>query len=244
MNATPMLQATDFETLDNILDDLRTRNHEVPTWEFCEGFVTAIACMQKPVPSSDAIEALLMPALPEQADDSEVQNNGQTISWANDAQKQLFTELWQRRLQEILHHLSQPVESLEDEQALSPEVMDIKGSIAALPEDQRQAWAKDNGDDFLPSLAQLWALGFLFATDVWADQWQVLDDEEMAESLADALSCIADLTEDDTDLPTVSMLGDDAPPSISQERVNAFGEAIWAVYDLYEMRCTMHSRTQ
>ena len=29
------LQAQDFDALDDILDDLRTRNEETPQWEFC-----------------------------------------------------------------------------------------------------------------------------------------------------------------------------------------------------------------
>lgn len=32
------LQPEDFDALDDILDDLRTRYEETPQWEFCEGF--------------------------------------------------------------------------------------------------------------------------------------------------------------------------------------------------------------
>ena len=39
-------------------------------------------------------------------------------------------------------------------------------------------------------------------------------------------------TEDDTGKPTICMYDEDGPPSTSQQRLEDFGEAIWAVYDL------------
>jgi uncharacterized protein len=44
MNMTAGLEAEDFDTLDNILDDLRERFEETPQWEFCEGFMAALVC--------------------------------------------------------------------------------------------------------------------------------------------------------------------------------------------------------
>ena len=49
------------------------------------------------------------------------------------------------------------------------------------------------------------------------------------------LEAIVALTEDDTDVPTLSALSEDGPPSVSEERLNAYGEALWAVYDLREI---------
>ena len=43
------------------------------------------------------------------------------------------------------------------------------------------------------------------------------------------------LTEDDEAVPTLSALSEDGPPSVSEERLNAYGEALWAVYDLREI---------
>jgi uncharacterized protein len=43
------------------------------------------------------------------------------------------------------------------------------------------------------------------------------------------------MTEDDDEEPAVSMFGEDSPPSVSQARLNAYGEAIWAVYDLRDL---------
>ena len=34
------MQPEDFDALDDILDEMRTRYDETPQWEFCEGFWT------------------------------------------------------------------------------------------------------------------------------------------------------------------------------------------------------------
>ncbi len=43
------------------------------------------------------------------------------------------------------------------------------------------------------------------------------------------------LTEDDGAVPTLLALSEDGPPSVSEERLNAYGKALWAVYDLREI---------
>ena len=53
--------------------------------------------------------------------------------------------------------------------------------------------------------------------------------------LDDALDCIVALSEDDRGAPTVSMYAEDGPPSVSNERLEDFGDAIWAVYDLRQL---------
>jgi uncharacterized protein len=50
-----------------------------------------------------------------------------------------------------------------------------------------------------------------------------------------ALEAIVALTEDDTDEPTLSALSEDGPLSVSESRLNVYGEALWAVYDLREI---------
>jgi uncharacterized protein len=44
------------------------------------------------------------------------------------------------------------------------------------------------------------------------------------------------MTEDDTEAPEISPFNEDGPPTLSMARLNAFGEAIWAVYDLRQLR--------
>ena len=41
----------DFDALDDILDDLRTRYDETPQWEFCEGFMAALICCRRADPA-------------------------------------------------------------------------------------------------------------------------------------------------------------------------------------------------
>src|SRR2546425_9670579 len=38
----PALTPEALEELDDLLDELRTRGEEIPQWEFCDGFLTAL----------------------------------------------------------------------------------------------------------------------------------------------------------------------------------------------------------
>ena len=38
----PALDHDALDELDTLLDDLRTRDEDVPQWEFCDGFLTAL----------------------------------------------------------------------------------------------------------------------------------------------------------------------------------------------------------
>ena len=53
--------------------------------------------------------------------------------------------------------------------------------------------------------------------------------------LDDALENIVVLTEDDKAKPVLSMYDENGPPSVSQQRLDDFGAAIWAVYDLRQL---------
>ncbi len=82
-------------------------------------------------------------------------------------------------------------------------------------------------DQEIPSFGQVWALGFMFSVENWPEDWAAPRDKEAAKWLDDALDRIVALTEDDTGKPEVCMYDEDGPPSTSQARVEAFGEAIW-----------------
>ena len=41
--------ADQFDEIDAILDELRTRYDETPQWEFCEGFLAALICCRRPI---------------------------------------------------------------------------------------------------------------------------------------------------------------------------------------------------
>jgi uncharacterized protein len=53
-----------------------------------------------------------------------------------------------------------------------------------------------------------------------------------------------ELTEDDTGKPEISMFEQDAPPSVSKARLDAFGDAIWAVYDLHDVWASLGPRVE
>ena len=73
---------------------------------------------------------------------------------------------------------------------------------------------------------------------------RLLRTKEAAQWLNDALDSIVALTEDDTGKPEVCMFDENGPPSTSQARVEAFGEAIWAVYDLRQIWKSMGPRVE
>jgi uncharacterized protein len=59
-----------------------------------------------------------------------------------------------------------------------------------------------------------------------------------------ALECIVAVTEDDTEPATVAAFEEDGEPTISEQRMNDFADAIWAVYDLRELWRTLGPRVE
>jgi uncharacterized protein len=226
--ASAALTPDDFDTLDDILDELRTRNSETPQWEFCEGFMAALICGRRIVTPDEYLPVLL---------DTGEDGEGK---FADDAQFELFFKLWSRRWKEITASLDADVESLEDDRAFYPQVMDVRGVMASLSEEERATAMRDNPGEDIPAFGQVWALGFMFAVEAWPDDWFAPPkDKDAIKWLNDALGALVALTEDDTGPVEVSVLeqedGKEGPPSMSKARLEAFGEAVWAVYDLREM---------
>ena len=216
------LSADEFDEIDAILDELRTRYDETPQWEFCEGFMAALICCRRVIMPSEYLPVLLAIGTDGSLDEG---------SFADAAQQLRFFELWTRRWNEVAQALNADVNSLDDDAAYQPEVMDVRGAIAALPEEERAAVL----DEDVPSFGQVWALGFMFAVEAWPDEWTAPRDKEAVKWLDGALEAMVALTEDDTEPATLSVFDDDGPPSISLNRLNAFADAIWAVYDLREL---------
>ena len=246
MTAPTPLEIEAFDELDAILDDLRVRYDETPQWEFCEGFMAAVICMRRPVGEAEVLSALLalpMPDVPpgELLDEPPDELlNDETGSFTDDAQKERFLTLWRQRWQEVVTALDSKVDSLEDDRCYHPEVMDIRGAVAEMPPEEQASF---KGDD-LPAFAQVWALGFMFAVEYWPEEWAAPRDKDAAKWLNGALEAIVVMTEDDTAAPEVSPLSEDGAPSTSIARLNAFGEAIWAVYDLRELWKTVGPRVE
>ena len=224
MTLDTALQPADFDELDALLDDLRSRHDETPQWEFCEGVMAALICTRRPVPPEEYLPVLL-------ASDEAVGAD----PFADGAQRERFMSLWNRRWQEVATALDTDVETLDDDRAYQPEVLDVRGGMAALPEHERVAL----NDEALPSFAQVWALGFMYVVENWTDDWATPRDKDAAEWLDGSLGAIVALTEDDTGVPSVSMFSEDGPPSVSDARLEAYGAALWAVYDLRDLWRTL-----
>jgi uncharacterized protein len=84
----------------------------------------------------------------------------------------------------------------------------------------------------------------MFAVEYWPEDWVAPRDKDAAKWLDGALQAIVAMTEDDEAEPEVSPMSEDGPPSVSIARLNAFGEAIWAVYDLRELWKTLGARVE
>ncbi len=240
-----------FDELDAILDDLRSRYEETPQWEFCEGFMAALICSRRVIPAAEYLPVLLGLA---DADSTAAANDSANAdeasepegSFSSAEQQARFMALWAARWDEVQTALDSEVKSLEDDDCYHPEVMDVRAAVAELsPEEQGNFEAGE-----LPAFAQVWALGFMFAVESWPDEWAAPRDKDAAKWLDGALEAVVAMTEDDTGAPEVSPLVDDsedegaeaAPPTTSIARLNAFGEAIWAVYDLRELWRTLGPR--
>ena len=234
----PALDADRLEELDDLLDDLRTRGEEIPQWEFCDGFLTALVCTRRAIAPAEYLPMLLGDGTSLEVAPGEALPKLEVFQ--DEAQQARFLELFELRLAETRAQLDADVKSLEDERAFHPEAMDTRGAILSLPEDERAEI--DDGE--IPSFGQIWALGFMFVVENWAEEWAAPRDKEAAQWLDEALDAIVALTEDDTGTPTICMYDEDGPASTSEERVNAFGEAIWALYDLRRIWKSMGPRQE
>ena len=233
----PPMDNTDFDALDEILDDLRTRGEDVPQWEFCEGAIAALLCTRRLVLPEESFPLVLGIV---DGPPGEPSADGEDAWFKDAAQQERFLELWTRRWNEVAQALGAEVETLEDERSYHPEVMDVRGAVGTLsPEEQAEL-----ADQELPAFAQVWALGFMFVVENWSDDWATPRDKEVATMIDDALDAIIELTEDDTAKPTVCMHAEDGPPSVSEDRLNAFGAAIWAVYDLRQIWQSLGPRVE
>ena len=239
--AGALLEVEAFDELDTILDDLRTRNDETPQWEFCEGFMAAVICSRRRIDENEYLPVLLgIPAIGEEAEGAADMPDAEDGSFSSDEQRARFMTLWKQRWQEVSTALDSAVDSLEDDNCYHPEVIDVRGAVAEMSPEERVAFS----DEDLPAFAQVWALGFMFAVENWPDDWLSPRDKDAAKWLDGALQAVVAMTDDDNAPPEVSPLSEEGAPSTSIARLNAFGEAIWAVYDLRELWKTMGPRVE
>ena len=219
-----------YDELESILDDLRLRAPDTPQWEFCEGFMAALLCGRRAIGPAEYLPPLLGPA-PGESGATEPPADLSTIPFAGDAQRMRFLRLWHERWREVAGALEAEVETLDDERAYHPQLFDLRALVARMDEAQRAGI--DTSE--LPAFAQLWALGFMSVVEWWDADWLPPRDREARALIEASLAAIDALTADDLEPPDVSPFDDADPPSVSARRFDAFGLALWGVYDLYDV---------
>ncbi|HMN20966.1 MAG TPA: UPF0149 family protein [Ottowia sp.] len=212
-----------LEALDTALDELREHDDSIPEWEFCEGFMTALLCTRREIAQDEWLPVLL-------GGDGE-ENDG-VAPFASAGQRTRFLMHWLARESQVRTALQAQVDDLSDPRALEPAVLDWRGMLAALPP-EALAEEPEPEPGPAPSYGQLWAMGFLAVVDIWDGDWAPPRDKDIAADMEDALGCIAVLTEDDHATPRYNLFDEQAPPSVSEQRMHDFGEAIFAAYDLH-----------
>ncbi len=175
------LDAEDFDALDTILDDLRRQDDEVPQWEFCEGALAALLCTRRLILPSEFLPVLI--GVAGEAAGVEGADGEDGVRFADAAQAERFMVLWTRRWNEVANALAAEIETLEDERSYHPELLDVRGAVATMPESDRADIAQQD----LPAYGQVWALGFMFVVENWSDDWAAPRDKEAAQWLDDAL---------------------------------------------------------
>ncbi|QNP50275.1 UPF0149 family protein [Diaphorobacter aerolatus] len=234
------LSSEALDELDAVLEDVRERSEETPQWEFCDGFLTALVCTRRTVPVTEWLPMLLGSGI--EIDDAQP---GQPLPLQSDifkdeAQQARFLELCGLRLNEVATQLDMDTDSLDSDDAFQPECMDMRGAILMLPDEGR---AELEGQD-IPSFAQVWALGFMFAVENWFEEWAAPRDKEAQKWIDESLEKIVAITEDDAGVPAVNLYDDQGPASTSRERVEQVGEAIWACYDLRQVWKSLGPRVE
>ena len=60
----PALGVDELNELDELLQQLQTHSDEVPEWEFCDGFLAALACSRRPIPAAEFLPLLMGADMP------------------------------------------------------------------------------------------------------------------------------------------------------------------------------------
>ena len=232
------LNADELDELDHLLNDLRAHAEEIPQWEFCDGFLTALVCSRRPIGPNEYLPMLL--------------GDGEVLELAADQllpllpvfasaeQQARFLDLFGRRWQAVQKSLDLPVGQRTEDNAFHPEVEDVRAVVASLPEAERAEIEEYD----IPALGQVWALGFMFAVENWPEEWAAPRDKEAAQWLNEGLDAIVALTEDDTGKPSVNLYDENGPATVSEQRLDQFGDAIAAAYDLRQLWQSMGPRVE
>ena len=224
--SAPSPSGATLAALEDLLEALqRHLDTDVPEWEYCEGVMTALLCTRREVPQDEWLPMLF--------------DRDADGIFATAAERTQFLMHWLEREQQLRAALQVPVEALDDARALEPGVIDWRGYLATVPPAERERML---GEHEPPYFAQAWAAGFLDAVDYWGDDWAPPRDREIAADMREALQTIGVLLGDDRAAPTVNLFDEAGAPTVSEARIDAFGEAIWAVYELHAIARSLGPR--
>jgi uncharacterized protein len=201
------LSDDELDAYDDLINTLAERADLPISLEFIDGFSAALQSGPRVIAATEYLAALL---------------GGVGLNLCeNDAESALFSDCFARRLKEIERALNAPVDNLADPKALSPFILDWQALLAELPPAEREA-ARAEG---VPDYASIWAEGFLFVVDTWADDWALPEgskDEAFVDASLDSFYTLtterAEWTKEEAKL----------------SRDEHVAQAIWAVYDLRE----------
>jgi len=202
----------EFAQLEAMLDGMRQRRAATPGWEFCEGFMAALICCRRSILPTEYWPVLL----------------GAPDPWFNALQQQRFGALWARRWQAVQLALDQPVSSLDDAGAYLPALDHTPPAALANP---------------AASFGQRWAQGFMAVVQAWPAEWKGPRNTSAQVWRASAVGLVEALTQADTAPPTQAAFADsEGPPSVSEPRLKAFADALWAVYNMRDLWRTLGPR--
>ncbi|MDR1967581.1 MAG: UPF0149 family protein [Burkholderiaceae bacterium] len=218
--ASTATEAT-LELLDEVLISIAERHPDTtPQWEFCEGFMTALLCMRRTVTEREWLHVLFS-------------HNADTL-FASPSERTRFLMAWMERESQLRSALQLPDLMQDELPQFDPAITDWRGMLAKLTEAERAKTiqAMENPP---PALGQIWASGFMSAVLAWPEDWTWPRNKALTDEIKNALKAIASLTSNDTGEPTRNLYETSAPPSVSAERLQAFGKAMDAVATLYDI---------
>ncbi|MDR2155121.1 MAG: UPF0149 family protein [Burkholderiaceae bacterium] len=208
-----------ISALENALDAIAQRHPEdTPQWEYCEGFMTALLCMRRAVSDDEWLVALFSHTADE--------------LFADPSEHIRFLTAWTERESQLRSALTQSIDAPDEELPFYPYVLDWRGMLGALSEEERAVAMQDGPP---PPLGLLWATGFTSVVITWLDDWALPRDKELATAMIDALESIHKLLDDDCDPPALNLHDPHAAPSASDERSQAFIDAIAGVSALFDI---------
>jgi uncharacterized protein len=167
----------------------------------------ALICCRRDIPEAEWLPVLLGLTM--------------TCRFFDEAQKIKFLNLWQQRYAEVKVSLDTEIKALDESSAYAPEVMDVRGAIASLPP---KSAPKLTAKKFLP-LRKCGPWASCLPSKTGPMNGLPPKTKKRRSGTTPPWKAIVALTEDDTDEPTLSALSEDGPLSVSESRLNAYGEA-------------------